>query len=136
MVVAGLALIPLQWRARAEREQALRLGERLAEARQAAAECTRTTAMVQARFEALDGRVDSLHLVARGFEALDPAGVPAPQYEEYLGAVDRYNDAVTEWETTVDSLRASESACRETITAHNVLADSARDMLSERAATR
>jgi hypothetical protein len=83
--------------------------------------------MVQARFEAQNGRVDSLQLVVGGFEALDPAGVPAPQYEDYLGAVDRYNDAVTEWETTVEALRASEAACRETITAHNVLADSARE---------
>ena len=130
MALAGLALIPVQWRMRAEGEQALRVGERLAEARRAAAECTRSTAMVQASFESLDGRVDSLQLVVRAFEALDPAGVPAPQYEDYLGAVDRYNDAVAEWENTVDALRASEAICRETIEAHNLLADSVREGLN------
>ncbi len=128
-IVAGLLLITLQWRARNEREEAFRLGERVAEARRAAENCTRALTMAQAAFRTLDGRVDSLRAQVQDFEALDPAGVPAARYEDYLGAVDRYNDAVTGWESSADSLRATEAACRSTIEVHNSLADSVRESL-------
>jgi hypothetical protein len=128
-VGGALALVTLQWRVRSERDEAFRLAERVAEGRRAAAECTRTLTMAQAAFQALDGRVDSLRLLVQGFETLDPGGVPAARYEDYLDAFDRYNDAVTVWESSADSLRASEAVCHATIEAHNNLADSARRRL-------
>ena len=129
-VVVGLLLIGLQWRVRNQREDAFRLAERVAEARRASEECTRSLSMAQSAFGTLNVQVDSLRARVQGYEALDPDGVPAAQYEEYLGAVDRYNDAVTRWESTADALRTTETTCRATIERHNSLADSVRASLA------
>lgn len=130
-LVAGLLLVTLQWRVRSQRDEAYRLGERVAEARRAAEDCTRTLTMAQSAFRAMDARVDTLRMTVRDYEALDPDGVPAARYEDYLGAVDRYNDAVTQWESSADSLRSTEAMCRATIEVHNTLADSARERLDD-----
>lgn len=118
--------IGTQFRLRNQRRDDLRLQERVAEAKLSAEECTRTLAVSEAAFADLDTRVDSLRDVTAVFESLDPAGVPAARYEEYLGSVDRYNAAVADWEDSADSLRANETRCRATVQSYNTLVDSVR----------
>ncbi len=128
--LAILALVVLavasQIRLHTARQAEARLQERVAGARLAAEECTRSLAVAEAAFEQLDQSVDSLRSISSAFEALDADGVPAAVYDDYLGSVDRYNAAVAEWEAEADSLQSAERRCRTTVAAYNTLVDSVR----------
>lgn len=128
LVAVALVVLAIvsQIRLRNQRQDELRLQERVAEAKLSAEECTRTLAVAEAAFADLDARVDSLRGVTDAFEALDPEGVPAARYEEYLASVDRYNAAVADWEDSADALRSSETQCRVTVESYNALVDSVR----------
>ena len=121
-----VGLVGIQWRARAERQELERFRDRVLEARGAADACARDLAVAEAEFRELDRRVDSLRAAVDTLEALDPRGVPAPRYEEYLTVVDAYNADVERWERRADELQADEAACRAVVDHYNTLADSAR----------
>ncbi|MEK9499448.1 hypothetical protein WI372_00460 [Gemmatimonadota bacterium DH-20] len=126
-VFVVLAMGLLQWRQREEREQVLALRDSLVEARGAATACSQALAISEAEFQVRDDRVDSLRSIVDTLEALDPRGVPAPRYAEYLATVDAYNDEVARWEADADSLQRAQEGCRGVVERYNQLADSARD---------
>lgn len=127
VVVLVAASAVVAWQDRTERRELLRLRDDVVRARGAATECARDLAVEEAEFRVLDARVDSLRSVVDTLEALDPRGVPARRYGEYLTTVDSYNDEVDRWEAAAESLQASEDACRVQVETFNALADSVRD---------
>jgi len=100
-------------------------------ARSKADSCNLFLALEEREFLGFDAYIDSLHTQVRGFENLDPGGVPGPEYPEYLVLFDRYNDSVGAWQTKADSLRATEASCRALAEFHNALQDSLRRRSSE-----
>lgn len=112
-------------------EQLRPLQEELAAFRAAADSCNRRYGIVEARFRAIDQRVDSLRAVVARYESLDPDGVPEDRYAEYLDAFDAYNGAVPVWEARADSVEAAHARCRLLTEGHNELADSLRTRLVE-----
>jgi len=101
----------------------------LIHARAAADSCAAALAAEEEEFRAFGARVDSMREAVRGFEALDPAGVPADSYARYLAAVDTYNAAAAAWPARADSLRAHWAACRDATELYNTLVDSVRRVL-------
>ena len=95
--VAILALVGVQWQQRTERRELRQFRDQVLEARATARECTRDLAISEGDFRALARGVDSLRATVDALESLNPRGVPAPRYEEYLTAVDAYNDGVERW---------------------------------------
>ena len=126
LVAVAVALVALQWQERTERRDRQRLQERVVQARAEADACRRDLVVSEADFRELDRRVDSLRATVDTLESLDPRGVPAARYEEYLAVVDAYNEGVARWEAAAAELRASEEGCRDRVEAYNQLADSAR----------
>jgi hypothetical protein len=107
------------------------LQEELAAFRSSADSCNTRYGIVEARFRAVDQRIDSLRGVVLRYESMDPAGVPGDQYAEYLEAFDAYNEAVPEWEVRADSVELLHARCRLMTEGHNELADSLRTQLVE-----
>ncbi|HEY8469220.1 MAG TPA: hypothetical protein VIL18_06235 [Longimicrobiales bacterium] len=101
----------------------------LMHARAAADSCAAALAAEEEDFRAFGARVDSMREVVRGFEALDPAGVPVDSYAHYLAAVDTYNAAAAAWPARADSLRAHWAACRDATEQYNALVDSVRRLM-------
>lgn len=112
-----------------ERLSALR--DTLRARRVAADSCRRVLSYEEASFREYDDRVDSLRRRVRGYESLDPEGVPADSYGTYLEVFDRYNEAVPGWEARAESLEAVWEECRALVRAHNDVADSVRRLLAE-----
>lgn len=107
------------------------LQQELAAFRAAADSCNRRYSVVEARFRAMDRRVDSLHAVVLEYEGMHPDGVPGDQYAEYLEAFDAYNGAVPVWHARADSVQEVHARCRLLTEGHNELADSLRTELVE-----
>lgn len=101
----------------------------IAMARMAADSCRGSLLLQEADFQDFGEAVDSLRGVVHDFEAMDPRGVPEARYEEYVARFNAYNDSVSAWDTWVDSLRATEAACRVLVERHNLLSDSLRRRL-------
>lgn len=116
----GVVLVRERNRAR----EFARLQGDVRQARSTAESCRQELGVREAAFRRLDLRVDSLRQVVDRFEAMDPRGVPQPEYEAYLEVVARYNGAVEAWERRADALREAEGACRAAVEQHNLLADS------------
>jgi len=96
---------------------------RVAEFREAVAECNAGIAAEQRRFEAHEARVDSLRAVVQAHES-DERTVPAEDFEAYLEAFDAYNEAVDAWHERAEALEAAWKSCRELTERHNALVDS------------
>lgn len=111
------------------RERLTSLRDTLRARRAAADSCRRVLSYEEASFQDYDERIDSLRERVRGYEALDPEGVPADSYGIYLEAFDRYNDAVPGWEARAESLEAVWQECRALVREHNEMADSVRRLL-------
>lgn len=126
VIAALLALVVVQWRAESQRRDRERLAVAVSDARTEARACSQSLAVGEAEFRILAARVDSLRGAVDGLEGLDPRGVPADRYDEYLATVEAFNDGVARWETEADRLREAESACRDVVAGYNVLVDSAR----------
>ena len=107
------------------------LQEELAAFRMAADSCNTRYGIVEARFRAVDHRVDSLRAVVIRYESMDPDGVPGEEYVEYLEAFDAYNETVPEWQIRADSVELLNGRCRLLTEGHNELADSLRTQLVE-----
>lgn len=79
---------------------------------------------LEAAFRTQERTTGSLRAQIDGLEAMDDRGVPAERYEEYLEAVEAFNESLPRWEERADSVRAHASRCRRLVTTHNTLADS------------
>ena len=126
LALAVLGIVGLQWRAATSRRALTELRTTAGDARTAARACSQALRASEAEFQLLAERVDSLRVVVDGLEALDPRGVPADRYEEYLAVVDTFNDGVERWESEADRIRSAETECRAVVERYNLLADSLR----------
>ena len=113
------------------RERALMVQDTLRRLRASVDSCRMSLATGESEFRRFDERVDGLRKRVREYEALDPRGVPQDSFEVYMDVFERYNEAVPRWKAMADSLQARTERCRERTRAHNVLADSLRDLLVE-----
>lgn len=134
VVVAGV-VITTAWSRMIERQETLeeigRLRDDLYRARVASDRCRGSLQTSEAALRDLGLAIDSLRNRVDSFEALDRRGVPADQYPEYLELFDSYNDSVAVWESREGRLRSAETACRETIQAHNAISDTLQTVLEE-----
>jgi DNA repair ATPase RecN len=103
-----------------DRERAV---ARVAEFREAMAECNAEVAAEQVRFAAHEARVDSFRAVVQGYES-DARTVPAEDFEAYLEAFHAYNESVGAWHERAEALEAAWESCRELTERHNALVDS------------
>ncbi|TVP45720.1 MAG: hypothetical protein EA350_08480 [Gemmatimonadales bacterium] len=137
--VAGLMVLATLYSAWSERREARDSPLVLAEevraqvraAQSAVDTCLARLAVSETRFrdqarqtEVLEGRI-------RRLEAMDPRGVPADSYPEYLETVERFNASIEGWETRGGVLEDRQQECRGLVEARNVLADSLRGLLVE-----
>ena len=98
-------------------------------ARVSADRCRGSLQTSEAALRSLTITIDSLKTLVDDYEAMDRRGVPARQYDEYLGVFDQYNDSVSVWEGRERRLRTAEASCRSTIQGHNALSDSLQTVL-------
>ena len=126
VVVAGVLNIMDNQRTRQEIES-LRRG--IYTARLAADSCRGTLMVEESRFRDFGDAVDSLRSEVRGFEEIDPRGVPEEQYAQYMERFNAYNDSVAAWDARAADLRSNEAACRGLVQDHNALSDSLRRRL-------
>lgn len=92
--------------------------------------CFSTRSAIELRFQEHVRKTEALGDSIEGLEALDPRGVPAARYDEYLGLVDRFNQSTERWEGMAEELRSFEPQCRELVEAYNGKADSIRILLT------
>lgn len=111
--------------------QAEEIRDDLREIRSQLNSCLGTQNRMEARFRTVANRTEGLRAQVDEFEAMDPDGVPAQFYDEYLGLVEEYNESIPEWERQADSLREYASGCRTLVEIHNRWADSLRQALVE-----
>lgn len=123
-LAAVVAVVTMQWRDHTRRERLRALQDSLTAARATALECRQELAIAESEFHERSARVDSLRALVDTLEALDPRGVPAPRYEEYLALVERYNAEVARWGADADALEGNGDSCRAAVERHNRLADS------------
>jgi hypothetical protein len=95
----------------------------LRDLREAVAACHAEVEAEQARFQAHQDRVDSLHAVVRGHES-DDRTVPAAEFDDYLEAFDAYNEAVRHWHDRAAALQTAWEECRALAERHNERVDS------------
>jgi phage shock protein A len=93
--------------------------------------CLATRSGMELRLQSLVSETGRLREQVDSLEALDSRGVPAEQYEEYLGLVTRYNEALPEWERQAESLREFAPSCDSLVVLHNARADSLRRFLQD-----
>jgi len=93
--------------------------------------CLARLAVNESRFREQARQTEVLQGRIRRLEALDPRGVPADSYPEYLETVERFNAAIEGWEFRGEVLEDRQQECRALVEARNVLADSLRRLLVE-----
>jgi len=113
------------------RTEITRLRDGLYRARVAADRCQRSVVSEEGELQAFDGRIAEMRARVDSFEALDPRGVPQPEYDLYMEHFDAYNDSVAAWEGRERRLRTQDTSCREVIVTHNALGDSLKAILEE-----
>jgi predicted nuclease with TOPRIM domain len=113
----------------AERAEELR-GE-IGELQEQVDDCLDRRTLLEARFQAAMERTEELRGRVEELESLDPDGVPAERYREYLEVFDEYNDSLPEWERLGDALRNQGLRCRRLAEAHNLRLDRLRELLIE-----
>jgi AcrR family transcriptional regulator len=86
---------------------------------------------LEARFQEAMERTEELRRRVEELESLDPDGVPAERYREYLEVFDEYNDSLPRWERLGDALRDQGVRCRRLAEAHNVRLEQLRELLLE-----
>ena len=101
-------------RARAEAQR-----DELRSVRSALDECVGELDRRVARFWDHEERTTQLRARIESLESLDPEGVPADVYDEYMEAFDGFNEAIPEWEALTDSVRSQEQRCEKLADRHN-----------------
>lgn len=130
--VALLAIILSDFLVQPDPEEQLRiLRHEMNDLRVAADSCREAVEREEAELRATDARFDSLRARIDYFERLDPRGVPADSYEAYLDVFNAFNAGIPERAAAGDTLEAHYQACRELVSRHNQIADSARALAAE-----
>jgi hypothetical protein len=93
--------------------------------------CLARLAVNESRFREQARQTQVLQGRIRRLEAMDPRGVPADSYPQYLETVERFNAAIEGWEFRGEVLEDRQQECRGLVEARNVLADSLRGLLVE-----
>ncbi|CAN5689530.1 hypothetical protein BH23GEM11_BH23GEM11_05040 [soil metagenome] len=93
--------------------------------------CLARLAANENRFRAQARQTEELQGRIRRLEALDPRGVPADSYPQYLETVERFNAAIEGWEIRGGVLEDRQQECRSLVEARNALADTLRTLLVE-----
>jgi hypothetical protein len=93
--------------------------------------CLARLAVNESRFREQARQTEVLQGRIRRLEAMDPRGVPADSYPDYLETVERFNAAIEGWELRGEVLEDRQQECRGLVEARNVLADSLRGLLVE-----
>lgn len=81
--------------------------------------CLDIREQAELRFQDLDRDTRVLRAQVDSFEALDPRGVPAAEYEDYLDRVEDFNASTEAWERESENLQRFASECDSLVTAHN-----------------
>ncbi len=111
--------------------QAEEIRDDLREIRRQLNACLATQNRMEARFRSLADETQRMREEVDRFEAMDPDGVPARFYDEYLALVEEYNESIPEWERQAEGLQEYAQNCRTLIEVHNQWADSLRQALVE-----
>lgn len=106
-----------------------RLRDGMYRARVTADRCQRGLIDSETALQAFNERLGALRARVDSFEALDPRGVPEPQYDAYMVVFNAYNDSVAAYGVQEQRARSAEESCREVITEHNTLQDSLQRIL-------
>lgn len=94
-------------------------------------ECLARRGALEARFRQAVDRTEALGERVRELESLDPDGVPAERYAEYLELFDEYNESIPEWERLGEALREEGERCRRLADAHNDRLGRLRELMVE-----
>ena len=94
-------------------------------------ECLARRGALEARFQQAMDRTEALGERVRELESLDPDGVPAERYAEYLELFDEYNESIPEWERLGEALREEGERCRRLADAHNDRLERLRELMVE-----
>jgi len=93
--------------------------------------CLARRGALEARFQEAVDRTEALGRRVRELESLDPDGVPAERYAEYLEVFDEYNESIPEWERLGEALREEGERCRRLVDAHNDRLERLRELMVE-----
>jgi DNA-directed RNA polymerase specialized sigma54-like protein len=133
LAVVGATLFIVDGRAgpdpRAEMAEELR--DEIRELQDRVDDCLDRRVGLEARFHEAMDRTEELRRRVEELESLDPEGVPAERYREYLEVFDEYNDSLPEWEQLGEALREQGLRCRRLAEAHNDRLERLRDLLLE-----
>lgn len=126
--MAVLTVVGIVRLVRAERERRVlqNLTEAVSTLRFSADSCSAALDAGQTRLIGYRQRLDSLHDAVREFEAADPHGVAAEQYDEYMNAFALYRDSVAAWDGRVAALQGRLRQCQSLAREHNAAVDSLR----------
>jgi hypothetical protein len=94
-------------------------------------DCLGRRAILETRFREAMERTDTLRHRIEELESLDPEGVPAERYPEYLEVFDEYNESLPEWERLGEALREEVLRCQDLAETHNVRVERLRELLVE-----
>jgi chaperonin cofactor prefoldin len=94
-------------------------------------ECLARRGSLEARFQQAVDRTEALGDRVRELESLDPEGVPAERYAEYLEVFDEYNESIPEWERLGEALREEGERCQRLADAHNQRLERLRELMVE-----
>jgi hypothetical protein len=130
LVGGAAALQELRYQA-SPRGQAEAYHEVVRESRAEVETCFQDLERTEAHFRAQERLTNELRSRIDRFESMDPRGVPADQYEDYLEVFERYNASLPAWELRAESLRLTSERCRGMAEAHNERADSLRGLMEE-----
>jgi DNA-directed RNA polymerase specialized sigma54-like protein len=131
MVVTTLFLVDRRTGPDPRAEMAEELRDEIHELQGRVDDCLDDRAGLEARFQEAMDRTEELRRRVEELESLDPEGVPAERYREYLEVFDEYNDSVPEWERLGEALRDQGLRCRRLADAHNVLLERLRVLILE-----
>jgi len=93
--------------------------------------CLAQRSSLEARFQNAMDRTEALRSRVGELEGLDPDGVPAERYEEYLEVFDEYNESIPEWERLGEAVREQGARCRGLAEAHNRRLERLQEILME-----
>jgi hypothetical protein len=131
VLVGGLGAIQEVRYQASPRAQAEAFSEEVREGRIQVDDCLDELERNEQYFRAQERLTEELRSQVGSFEAMDPRGVPAEVYADYMEVFERYNASLPAWELRAESLRQVSERCRELTEAHNVRADSLRGLLLE-----
>ena len=130
LIMAGAASrLARASRARSSLTVAERLRDDLVGLRGQIDACLSTRDQSEIRFQSFADETQRLRTELDSIESLDSRGVPAEVYDEYMGRVGVYNEAVERWEAEAESLEELAARCDSIIVVHNEQAEALQNFL-------